>query len=220
MRKSLKINKSNLRDDARSAIIELVLSGSVEPGARLNETHLSQELGISPTPIREALISLESESFLVFAPGKGFSVRELSIREVEETYPVRALLESFALQLVESFSGEQIAQLRELNQRFKKAKSPESAAKADRAWHVHLIEQCPNQFLLSQIESVRRASYRYELAYMRAQNTLNKSVSQHEKIISAVAKGRIREARKWLEENCLITMGPIKDWIATKSSSN
>jgi len=213
-----KISRSNLRDDARSAIIELVLSGNVEPGGRLNETHLSQQLGISPTPIREALISLESESFLVFARGRGFSVRELSIDEVEDTYPVMALLESFALQLAGTFSDEQIARLSTLNQKFKNAKSPEAAAKADRAWHECLINQCPNHFLLSQIESVRRATYRYELAFMRAQKTLNKSVAQHEEIIRALANGRTRDARNGLEKNCQNTMEPIKEWISNAKS--
>jgi len=190
-----------------------VCAGGVEPGALLNETHLSTVLGISPTPIREALISLESESFLVFASGRGFSVRELSIREVDEIYPVMALLESFALQQVEEFSDNDLQQLHELKRKFEQAKSPEAAAKADRGWHERLLSGCANQFLLQQIESARRAAYRYELAFMRAQKTLDQSASQHEEIVTALAEGNRRRARKLLEINCRCTMAPIKEWI-------
>lgn len=209
----LVIQKQNLRSQAREAIVELVLSGKVKPGERLNETQLAQEVGISQTPIREALISLESESFLTFSPGSGFRVCELSVRQVEEIYPMMALLECFALELIDEFPKQFLTELKTINKRFLEAKTPISASKADKLFHHTLVKRCSNELLLLQIDSVRRAAYRYELAFMRSQQSFKRSVNEHNKIIRALSKGDVADAQKWLKANCLVTMGPLKEWV-------
>jgi len=82
----------SVTDRIRSAI----LSGSYEPGARLHEMRLSENLGVSRTPIRSALQSLASEGLLEYTPNRGYSVRQFRTSEIVDAYEIRAMLESLA----------------------------------------------------------------------------------------------------------------------------
>ncbi|MGU3492488.1 GntR family transcriptional regulator [Xanthobacteraceae bacterium A53D] len=73
-----------------------VLSGDLEPGSRLHEVRLSENLGVSRTPVRSALQSLASEGLLEYAPNRGYSVRRFHTSEIVDAYEIRAMLESLA----------------------------------------------------------------------------------------------------------------------------
>lgn len=82
----------SLADQVKSAIEQMLTSGTFEPGERLNEVSLAEQLGVSRAPVREATRTLVSEGLLVAVPTRGVFVRKLSDREVTEIYDVRALL--------------------------------------------------------------------------------------------------------------------------------
>ena len=82
----------SVTDRIRSAI----LSGDYAPGARLHEVRLSENLGVSRTPIRSALQSLASEGLLEYTPNRGYSVRQFRTSEIVDAYEIRAMLESLA----------------------------------------------------------------------------------------------------------------------------
>ena len=85
-----------MRDQIKEVLLERILEGEYEPGDRLVETQIAQELGISQTPVREALRELETLRFVVSEPFKGTRVRLVSRQEILEIYPVRAALEEVA----------------------------------------------------------------------------------------------------------------------------
>ena len=107
------ITRSTLRQEVRAAVLERLVSGQLAPGARVNETNLARELGVSATPVREALLSLEAQRFLRSTPGKGFAVAPLDAAEVHDIYSVLAVLDTQALRL----AGPRGARLEELGVR-------------------------------------------------------------------------------------------------------
>ena len=82
----------NLREQIKGVILQRILDGDYEPGARLVETRIAQELGVSQAPVREALRDLEQLGCIVHEPFRGCSVRAFSADELLEAFPVRAAL--------------------------------------------------------------------------------------------------------------------------------
>ena len=93
------IERRNLRSQVRDELLARMRSGLVQPGEGINEVQLATELGVSRTPLREALIALESEGQIESENGKGFRFVPLSAQEFEDLAPVMAALESLALEL-------------------------------------------------------------------------------------------------------------------------
>jgi DNA-binding GntR family transcriptional regulator len=90
------LSRSILRDQVRELVIQRILDGTYQPGQRVVELALVQELGVSQAPVREALRDLEAMRFIETEPHRGARVRQVSREELAETYPVRAALEELA----------------------------------------------------------------------------------------------------------------------------
>lgn len=90
---------SSIREAAYKHLRSAILAGSLTPGERISEPAFAETLGLSRTPIREALQSLAKEGLVEIIPHKGARVRQLSVKEIEEVYQVRAVLESEAARL-------------------------------------------------------------------------------------------------------------------------
>src|ERR687898_901118 len=88
-----------LREQVKELLLERILSGQYQPGERLVETRIAQELGVSQAPVREALRDLEQLGCIVHEPFRGCSVRAFSANELLEAFPVRAALEALAARL-------------------------------------------------------------------------------------------------------------------------
>ena len=93
-----KLVRPNLNDELAQSVRRMILDGSLAPG-RVNEVHLAAALGVSRTPLREALMRLVSEGALTSIARRGFFVAALSVEEVEQLYPIRAILDPAALRL-------------------------------------------------------------------------------------------------------------------------
>ena len=90
---------TNAGQDAYEALRSAILNGSIRPGERLGEVELSSQFGVSRTPIREALRRLTAEGLVVFQPNRGARVAEWSLSDLEDTYEIRARLESYGAAL-------------------------------------------------------------------------------------------------------------------------
>jgi DNA-binding GntR family transcriptional regulator len=90
------VTRSVLRDQIKDVIVERILDGSYGPGARIVETRVAEEFGVSQAPVREALRELELLRLVVSEPFRGARVREITTEELAEIYPVRAALEEVA----------------------------------------------------------------------------------------------------------------------------
>jgi DNA-binding GntR family transcriptional regulator len=139
-----------LREQVRDLLLTRVMSGFYAPGERLVETRIAQELGISQAPLREALRDLEQLGCVVHEPFRGCSVRELSIADLLEAFPVRSALEAVAARLAaEQITGEELERLAGLIDEMRAgaaAGDPIAESAADSAFHATIVAVLSRQW--------------------------------------------------------------------------
>lgn len=191
-----------LREDIRQTILDRILSGELPPGSRITESRLASELGVSRTPLREALFSLESEGFVRSDLARGFSVAPLSVREVRESYAILQTLEALALRSIGQLAVTTAPELRRINEELAAAAGDSARGQLlDHQWHDALLADCPNKRLLDLIARLKETVSRYERLYMRDATLVAGSVAQHLRVIDALENGDLDQAVHELEEN-------------------
>ena len=194
--------RAPLRDDLRQVVLDRILSGELPPGSRITESRLAAELGVSRTPLREALCNLESDGFVRSDLARGFSVTPLSVRDVRESYPILQALESLALRTLGPLAAATTPELRRINQELAAvAGDSEQGRLLDHQWHEALLAASPNRRLLDLIARLKETVSRYERLYMRDATLVAASVAQHLRIIEALEAGDFERAVKEVEEN-------------------
>ncbi|HEU0300354.1 MAG TPA: GntR family transcriptional regulator [Longimicrobium sp.] len=212
-RGSRAIPRVPLRDQVHRAIIDRILRDDLKPGARISDTALARELGVSRTPIREALLRLEREGFLQADVGRGFFVKPLSVRDVREVYPVLWTLEVLALRTCAPLTSSRRAELDRINAELEGESEPERRIDLDGAWHRTLLETCGNAYLLELIASLKSVIRRYEYAYMQNAGYIPVSTRTHEQIVGLIAAGNLEAAVPLLESNWRFTMESLLGWL-------
>jgi DNA-binding GntR family transcriptional regulator len=208
------ITRVPLREQVHRAIVGRILREELAPGARISDSVLAQELGVSRTPVREALLRLEGEGFLEVAPGRGFFVKPLSAGEVREVYPILWTLEVLALRSSGPPSPDALAELGRINAELAEAgDDPERRIDLDAAWHRTLLEGCGNQQLLGLIASLKAVIRRYEYAYMQNAGLVPVSTRAHDEIARAMERGDVDAAAPLLEDNWRFTLAELLPWL-------
>jgi DNA-binding GntR family transcriptional regulator len=209
-----RLQRDSLREKICETLAERILSGDMAPGSRINESFLSRGLGVSPTPVREALLRLEGQGFLVAEPAKGFFVREFSEQEAHDVYSVLAELEALALEAAGIPPASTLEELERINDKLTASGGqPNSAIKMDDSFHATLLAACPNEYLLHLIGRSRRAIYRYEYAYMHEGDRIGRSGTQHLKIIAALRASCLDEAIRRLRQSWLDSVDHLLPWL-------
>ncbi|MFN2385521.1 MAG: GntR family transcriptional regulator [Thermoanaerobaculia bacterium] len=205
--------RANLSDAACEALREMIFDGRLAAGSRVNEVRLSAALGISRTPLREALVRLAAEGALSVLPRSGFFVRPLTLEEFREIYPIRAMLDPEALRLAGVPSRKRLDRLAALNRKLRETSDPGAVIRLDDAWHLELVDGCTNRILVALIEQFMRRTRRYELALMRERRNVEGSIHSHEAVLGALRAGDLDEACALLRRNMEIGSGPIAAWL-------
>jgi DNA-binding GntR family transcriptional regulator len=191
-----RIERIPIGEQVHRALLRNIIVGHLQPGARIRDAALANELGVSRTPVREALLRLTREGFLSNDPGRGFSVCPLDLLEIQETYPILWNLEGLAISMSGDLSQSARKKLRKLNRQFGEIPYDLGVRlKLDAAWHATLISGCTNQRLRSMIEHLRNITRRYEMSYMSDQRFVDESIGDHEAIVSALERGDVDDAR-------------------------
>lgn len=197
------------RDDVRLALIDLIVTGRIESGQKLNELKLSRELETSRTPLREALLHLEREGLVRSDQRRGFSVEPLSTREVRETYPLLCDLECFAVRTSFGQVGAALPALERINDAFARSATPKRALMLDARWHDTLMGASNNMRLKTMVARLRLAIARYEHVYMADRRLIETSVNQHRRIIAAIKRGDMDELQAAIEDNYRFGMNAL-----------
>jgi len=208
------LDRAPLRLKVRRVVQHAILHGALAPGGDVNEAELAAQLGVSRTPLREALLGLEAEGFLESAAGRGFSVAPLTERDVEEIYPILWTLEGLALRETPPRKPALMKRLADLNGELEgAARSSEKALALDRKWHALLLSGCRNRHLLEAIKLLKDLGERYELAYMRHSGQVPISAKQHRAILVSLRKEDLDRAVRHLEENWRVSQEFLIPWI-------
>lgn len=193
------VDRRSIADQLEELVLERILDGSLPPGERLNESRLSEQLGASRTPLREALSRLHRAGLVESRPHHGFFVVDLSAGEARELYECLALLESSALELAGVPDEGGLHELERLNDQLAAARHGPEGLELNTEWHRTLLAGCPNRYLLELVEAARTRVRRYEFAFFRpGPGRISTSVRLHYRIIDCLSAGDITTARRAL----------------------
>ena len=225
----LKLNMNDylpLRDVVFNTLRTAILSGQLKPGDRLMEVHLAEEMGVSRTPIREAIRKLELEGLVVMMPRRGATVANMTEKSLQDVLEVRNALDQLIAELAcERISATQIEELRKATKAFKDAvingtgseKDISILAKKDEEFHGILTEATGNMRLKALVNNLSEQMYRYRFVYLMNKESHEKLVEEHEAIFKAVS---LRDAEKAREMARIHIDNQKKDIIAHIKAEN
>ncbi|TYB42213.1 GntR family transcriptional regulator [Actinomadura chibensis] len=204
------VDRRLLREQVRDEILDRLLTGGFPVGGRINEVRLAAEIGVSRTPLREALASLAREGVLDARPNRGYWVSALSEREIRETYPIIAQLEVLAIRLSDPAElARRAPGLVDLADGMAAGADARDVQRADDEWHAALLESCPNRRLLDMIGDTKRVVHRYEHAYLGDADSVQESVDQHKRIAAALRDEDLETACAELADNWTTSMNRL-----------
>ena len=213
---ALRIDRRNISEAVAAAVREMIVSGALEPGTRVNEVQLAARLGVSRTPLREALGRLVAEGALRTVPRSGTWVRELTLEEVDQLYPIRALLDPAALELAGIPPAERLTRLSALNREIARETDAARVIELDDRWHLELLAGCPNRVLIELIEQLIQRTRRYELALMRGRHNVQRATGDHARILRLLRSGDLAGACSALRQNMQSGVEPIRAWLRSR----
>ena len=181
-----------LRDVVFKTLRQAILKGELEPGERLMEIQLAERLGVSRTPIREAIRKLELEGLVLMIPRRGAEVAEITRQDLEDVLEVRAALEELAVKdACEHITDEQLQDLKKAANEFKRSLEGTdlvACAEADIHFHEIIYAATNNKRLVQMLNNLREQMYRYRMENLKDKRTYRTLVEEHDAIRRALKK--------------------------------
>ena len=220
MTEDLKLNMNAylpLRDVVFNTLREAILRGDLKPGERLMELQLASQLGVSRTPIREAIRMLEQEGLAVTMPRKGAEVAKMTLKGMEDVLEVRAALDELASQLAcERITEEQLALLEEKKIAFEnslKTGNVKAIAATDVAFHDVIYDATNNPKLVNMLNNLREQIYRYRVEYLKKKENYPILIKEHNAIFDSLANRNQDDATTSIREHVKNQAIAVKDVI-------
>jgi DNA-binding GntR family transcriptional regulator len=205
--------KTLLRDEIRALVMDRIVRGDLPAGAPIRAVDLSAELGVSPTPTREALTQLEREGFVFTEPNRGFFVKPLDRQEAQDVYEVLSELECLAIRLQGPLAQDQFDALVTLNEEMTRSLGdPRQLIGIDERWHRTLTARSGNTVLAELLTQLSLRVTRYEYAWMQASGQVPDSTEDHAAIASLLREGAIRKAASALKQHWRRSTEFINTW--------
>ena len=188
-------------ENLRGAIVE----GKLKPGQRLMEVQLAEQLGVSRTPVREAIRKLELEGLVVMLPRKGAYVANMSLKDVVDVLEIRASLEGLAASLsAERITDEDIKKLESIVEEFENnvdESNVEALLKKDVEFHECIFKSTNNKRLHQLINSLWEQVYRFRFTYVSDYNSTVNIIEEHKMILDAIKNRDSELAKKYAMEH-------------------
>ena len=214
------VNKQKyLRDHIFEKLQQAIYSGKLKSGERLTEKKIAEELGVSRTPVREALYRLTSLGLIKMIPHRGFLISRWSSKEIEDVIELRSVLEAFAGRLaIRHISEKEIDELKDLINKMRKAVSKRDVIKAsclNSLFHDKIVLASRNKELSEVMEPIKNKIYHFRIISISTPNRLKKSFEEHKKILDAIINKDSELAQELISQHIkkvgLIIKGKIKE---------
>ena len=187
-----------LRDVVFNTLRKAILRGELKPGERLMEIQLANKLGVSRTPIREAIRKLELEGLVLMIPRKGAEVAQITEKNMQDVLEVRKALEELSVQLAcERITPEQVEEMKmaaEDFRKFLKSGDVTKIAEADVKFHDIIFAATNNQRLITLLNNLREQMYRFRVEYLKQKECYPQLLEEHDKLIALISGGEVEEA--------------------------
>lgn len=179
-----------LRDVVFNTLRRAILRGELKPGERLMEIQLANKLGVSRTPIREAIRKLELEGLVLMIPRKGAEVAEITEKNLRDVLEVRCALEELAVQLAcDRIDQNQVKELHAAADHFRDVLDSDDItqiAQADEAFHDVIFTATGNGRLIQLLNNLREQMYRYRIEYLKKKECYLQLLAEHQAIITSI----------------------------------
>ena len=191
-----------------------ILAGEFENKAELREVVLAKKLGVSRTPVREALLQLEQEGLVEIYPNRGAYVKGITYKDVEDIFRIRARLEGLCAEMaVASITQEQLDKLEEiilLSKFYEEKKDMEHLLKMDSQFHEVLFESCGSKMLEHQLKDYHQYVQKDRLHSLKRQERAKKSTQEHEEILLAIKEKNAKKADELATRHILNAIANIR----------
>ena len=181
-----------LRDVVFSTLREAILKGELKPGERLMELQLAEKMGVSRTPLREAIRMLEQEGLAVTIPRRGAQVAGMTEKDMEDALEIRAALDELAVQLAcDAITEDQLKQLKQAMKNFEESTRSgdvKRIAEADVEFHDAIYTATGNEKLVSMLNNLREQVYRYRVEYLKDEKSYPSLIEEHEELYAGIEK--------------------------------
>lgn len=209
-------NHRPLREIVYEELKRQILIGEIPPGTRMMEVELADDMGVSRTPIREAIRKLEKEGLVSIEPRRGAYASEISIKDMVDVLEVREFLESMAAGLAaKKISNEEKEKISKASLAYKKAVESgqtEDIIKADELFHKLIVECSGNKTLIQMMNQVQELALRFRYIYYEDFSRYKNMPYEHQEIVDAVASGNEERAK----EKAYTHVQRLKDFVIAR----
>lgn len=199
----------SLTEMALATIKEAILTKKLEPERMYTEAVLTHELGISKTPVREALIQLASRGLIIYFPRKGFQIKSLTERDVENLFELRLALERSVVEHITPFLAEQslaeIERSLSLHQHVVQQGDPIASIRANRDFHACLANLTENFYLIKALDQIGDLTDLASVRSLEVNSRSREAVSEHQNILRALQEKSVDEALRQMEDHIRTT---------------
>lgn len=194
-----------LRDVVFNTLRSAILTGELKPGERLMEIHLAQKLGVSRTPIREAIHKLELEGLVTLLPRRGAEVSQITEKSMQDVLEVRSTLDALCVELAcERITEQELESLKLACEEFAGAvqkKDLQMIAHKDVALHDIIVQATGNARLVQMVNNLSEQMYRYRFEYIKDETKHASLVEEHQKIYEAIVAKNKEAAAEGAKEH-------------------
>ncbi|MBR1815390.1 MAG: GntR family transcriptional regulator [Lachnospiraceae bacterium] len=194
-----------LREVVFNTLRKAIIEGEFQPGERLMEVTLANKLGVSRTPVREAIRMLELEGLVVMVPRRGAEVAKITVKDLKDALEVRLALETLSVRLAcERIDDEGKEELKTSCIKFREAinsKLVPAIVQGDEAFHNVIYKATKNDKLINITQNLREQVYRYRVEYVKDFSYHDNLIREHDLITMAILKGDTETAVKIMNEH-------------------
>ena len=192
-------NKS-LKELAYDALKKMILSGKLERGKLYTEMKMAQQLGVSRTPVREALLELSSEGMVEFLPNRGIMIKEITIQQVKEVFEIRQIIEGYVAQSVaKRLSPLDVKELDRIitsQEEQTEREDHESFFAFDSEFHLFLVSRMENKRLESILRNLRDQIHLMGYYALEKKGRIQQVLVEHIDILKALKEGNAKKAER------------------------
>lgn len=195
---------------------DAIMNGDLKPGERLMESAIADQLGVSRTPVREAIRKLEKEDFVTMVPRKGAYVTKVTAKDILDVLEVRRVLEGFAAQLAaERMSESEIKELKKCHEKFNKflvKNNVQGMIDKDREFHDLIFKASKNEKLNNLVIELLEQFHRFRLIYFTERDNYVKVQYWHDSIVEGIEKRDSGMAREFAEKHIAEIEEAVVEW--------
>jgi DNA-binding GntR family transcriptional regulator len=199
-----RVKRSFIREEVYAKIKDWIICGELQPGEKIRDQEVADSLGVSRTPVREALRRLEDEGFVQTHANRWTQISPLDVSEIQRIYPIVAALERLAVSTAPDWSTEQIRELTKANNRLEHALLAEDAmlaSEADHDFHNILVQHSSNPELTKIVSDLKLKLQRHEIIYFNGCLAAEESIHEHAELIRALQDHDHSAAAEALQKN-------------------